>query len=192
MRSSTITAFLLPLLLSSVLAVPTRVQNRAPVNDSPASDLVNIETNIAEAEQSAAADAAGRKPSLKGRQPDVAATMVAEGDTAPAAENPTEGESPEELYAEQGMESEDEAQAAGQDPSLCHGSCKRSLEGRQDDSEESNDPATDPNEDLPPIQEQIDDTKAKGVSSEQAAIDAGDATIGYLKSVGQDQEPGTT
>ena len=190
MHSSTITAFLLPLLLSSVLAVPTPVQKGPTEQSHPPPALTSLVNNLEKSGQPAAAewaalDVPGRKRALKGRQPDLAATLVGEGDTAPAAVNPNAGETTEALDAEQGMESEAQAQAAGQDPSLCHGSCKRSLKGRQDD-------ATDPDEDLPPIQQQVDASKVPGVSTAQADIDKGEAVTEYEKSVGQDVQPGTT
>ncbi|KAM0804562.1 hypothetical protein BDR22DRAFT_885804 [Usnea florida] len=103
MHSSTITAFLLPLLLPSVLAGPTRVHNneaRSAIGPTPAE-----QSNIR----------AWNDP------------------VPPATPASTAGISNEQLVVEEGMASEATAIAEGKDPDLCYGSCKRSLKGRRED-----------------------------------------------------------
>ena len=150
MHSSTITAFLLPLLLSSVLAVPIRVQNKGATQSGPPAAQVSLENGLLKAGQPPAAAwlEAGLpvgKRSLKGRQADLAEAYVAQGDTSPAALNPTAGETTEDLYNEQQMANAGYAQATGKDPAMCYESCGRSLEGGQDDPEAATTPTTDPN-----------------------------------------------
>ena len=210
MHSTTITAFLLPLLLSSVLAVPTPVQNEAATQSAPPPAQFSLENGLLKSRHPleaawVKAGSPGRKRSLKSRQFDGAAQEVAEGNTSPANLDPeagmspadidfehsvdntdyematgqihdpqdcssgsckrslegrqvgddddsddgspaaadsTAGLTPEDIDIDQGIEIEDHAQATGQDPSLCHGSCGRSLKGRQDDSEAATTPAT--------------------------------------------------
>ena len=113
MHSSTITAFLLPLLLSSVLAVPTPVQNEAATQSSPSAAQISIANGLQESGHPpeslwAKAGSPGRKRSIIGVQ-----AAPAE---SPEAADPTAGISPEEQDLDQQAENAEYAQATGQDP----------------------------------------------------------------------------
>lgn len=170
MHPSTITALLLPLLLSSVLAVPTPVQTGAASQTSPPPALVSMENGVEKDGQTAVAGLIkaqwiaahpdphpddGSKRSLKGRQED---PYDSDDDTAPAAVDPTEGISTQEQDIEQGDTTTAQEISDGEitDPGNCYGSCSgscasscsRSLKGRQPDLENSANPITAPNADM--------------------------------------------
>ena len=141
MHSTTITAILLPLLLSSVLAVPTPVQKETATQSGPPSAPVSLENGLLKSGQPLAAawvsaGSPGRKRTLKGRQETPP--------ESPEALHPNAGETPEDLDIEQGMANAEYAQATGQDPAMCNGSCGRSLKGQQEDPEVATTPATNP------------------------------------------------
>ena len=137
MHRSTITALLLPLLLSSVLAVLTPVQTAAALQTSPPPAMVSMENGLDKDGHSTVAgamkaqwDAAhpdphpddGSKRSLKGRQED---PYDPDDDTAPAAVDPTEGISIQEQDIEQGDITTAQEISDGEikDPGNCDGPC---------------------------------------------------------------------